>query len=146
MSGFSNTLLTGLATYLQAAGIGTWSPTGAYATGQTGIVLGAVPQFPDAIITLTAYSVDDSPTLSDSTIGVQVRTRCGGQDPRPVDDLADSIYMLLHGMTNVTLTGGVRVVQCLRQSAVSLGVDQNNRWMHSANYYLDVWRPSLNRT
>lgn len=147
MSGFTTDLLTGLAAYLQTAGIGTWNTSGAYSAAQTGIVLGTVPQAPDRIITLTAYPVRDDAALSDSVIGVQVRCRWGGQDPRLVDDLADSIFSALHGITHVTLTGGVKVVQILRQSGpVSLGQDQNGRWSNSSNYYLTVHRPSANRT
>ena len=146
MSGFSTLLLTGLAADLATASIGTWNTSGVYTVTQTGIVLGTVPQGPDRIVTLTAYPVSDSPNLSDSVIGVQVRCRWGGQDPRLVEDLADLIYNRWHGMTNVTLTGGVRVVQCLRQSAVPIGQDANLRWMNSSNYYLTVQRPSTNRT
>lgn len=149
MSGFQTDLLTGLAAYLQTAGIGTWNTSGLYTATQTGIVLGTVPQTPDRIVTLTAYTVDDDASLSDSVVGVQVRCRWGGSDPRPVDDLADSIFALLHGNTAFTLGSGataVTVVQCLRSSGVSLGQDANNRWSSVANYYLTVHRPSTNRS
>lgn len=146
MSGFTVNLLTGLAAYLQTNSLGTWTPSGAYTALQTGIVLGNIPQTPDRIITLTAYSVEDSPDLSDSVLGVQIRTRWGGQDKRPVDDLDDSIFTLLHGNTALLLTTGVMVVQCLRQSTTTLGQDANARWMNASNYYLTVHRPSANRT
>jgi hypothetical protein len=145
-AGFHTDLLTGLAVYLQSAGIGTWNTTGAYTSGQTGIVLNHVPQSPDRAITLTAYGVDDSPSLSDSVVGVQVRCRWGGQDPRPVDDLSDSIYDLLHGKTAWELSTGITIVQCLRNSETSLGQDDNARWANASNYYLTVHRPSDNRT
>lgn len=149
MSGFQTDLLTGLAAYLQTGGVGTWNSSGAYTALQTGIVLGNVPQSPDRIITLTAYGVEDSPALSDSVIGVQVRCRWSGQDKRAVDDLADSIFALLHGKTNFTVgtsPADVRITQCLRQSAATLGQDQNNRWSNVQNFYCSVWRPSANRT
>lgn len=147
MAGFTTDLLTGLAAYLHAAGAATWKASGAYSAAETGIVLGVVPQAPDRIVTLTAYGVGDDPSLSDSVVGVQVRCRWGGQDPRSVDDLADAIFALLQGKTNVTLSTGVRVVQCVRQSGpVSMGQDENNRWSNSSNYYLTVHRPSTNRT
>jgi hypothetical protein len=147
MSGFTTELLTGLAAYIAAGGIGaTWSTSGAYTVLQTGIVLGAIPQSPDRIVTLAAYGVADSPALSDSVVGVQVRTRWGGSDPRPVDDLDDAIFDLLHGKTALTLSTGVTIVQCLRQSSASLGQDENNRWMRTANYYATAHRPSANRS
>jgi hypothetical protein len=133
--------------HLAAGSLGaTWNTSGAYTVLQTGIVLGNAPQSPDRIITLTAYGVSDSPNLSDSVQGVQIRTRWGGQDPRPVDDLDDAIFNLLHGRTALALTTGVTVVQCLRQSTTTLGQDANGRWMRSSNYYLDVHRPSTYRT
>ena len=147
MSGFTTDLLTGLAVYLAAGGLGaTWNTSGAYTALQTGIVLGNIPQTPDRVITLTAYGVTDSPNMSDSTVGVQVRTRWGGQDKRGVDDLDDAIFNLLHGKCDFTLTTGVVVGQCLRQSAATLGQDENGRWQNVSNYYLSVWRPSTNRT
>lgn len=149
MSGFTTDLLTGLAVYIAAGGVGaTWATSGVYTTLQTGIVLGAIPQAPDRIITLSAYGIgDDSANLSDSGIGVQLRCRWGGSDPRPVDDLADALFALLHGKTAFTLSTGVYVAQCLRRSGpVSLGQDASNRWANASNYYLSTHRPSANRT
>ena len=146
-AGFSTDLLTGLAAHLAAGGIGaTWNTSGAYTVLQTGIVLGNVPQSPDRVIVLTAYGVEDSPNLSDSVLGVQIRCRWSGQDPRPVDDLSDAIFNLLHGRTALTLSTGVTVVQCLRNSATTLGQDENGRWSNSSNYYATVHRPSTYRT
>jgi hypothetical protein len=145
--GFNTQLLTGIAVLLHNASIGTWATSGVYTSAQTGIVLGNVPQAPDRIITLATYGVSDSPNLSDSVIGVQVRCRWGGADKRPVDDLSDLIFGLLHGATNVTLSTGPKITQCLLSSGPSsLGQDANNRWMSVSNYYANVWRPSTNRT
>ena len=147
MSGFTTDLLTGLATYIAAGGLGaTYRSTGSYSVLETGIVLGNVPQTPERIITLTAYGVNDSPNLSDSVIGVQVRCRWEGTDSRPVNDLRDAIFSLLHGKPAFTLSTGITVVQSLRNSAASLGQDENGRWSTSDNYYLSVHRPSTNRT
>jgi hypothetical protein len=143
--GFTTDLLTGLAVHLQTATLGTWNTSGAYTTLQTGIVLGNIPQAPDRIITLTAYGVSDSPALSDSEIGVQIRCRWNGSDPRPVDDLADAIFNLLHGATHITLTTGVVIVQCLRNSQATLGQDEGRRWSNVANYYVKAYRPSTHR-
>ena len=146
MSGFQTDLLTGLATYLQSNSIGTYSTSTVYTGAQTAIILGNIPQTPDRIVTLTAYPVEDAPAMSDSVIAVQVRTRWGGQDKRPVDDLDDLIFNLLHGATRITLSTGVVIVQCVRNSAATLGQDGNNRWSNVSNYYLTVHRPSTHRT
>lgn len=148
MSGYSTNLLSGLAALLQTAGIGTWSTSAVYTSAQTGIVLGTIPSTPDRIVALTAYPVRDDPALSDSVVGVQVRCRWGGQDPRLVDDLADLIFDYLHGKTHFTVGTGaaaVTIVQCLRQSYAPLGRDQNGRWERSDNYYVTCWRPGTNR-
>ena len=147
VAGFTTDLLTGIAVYLAAGGIGaTWNASGTYGVLDTGIVLGNIPQAPDRIITLTGYGVSDSPSLSDSVLGAQIRCRWGGADPRPVDDLNDSIFSILHGKTAFTLSTGVVVVQALRQSTASLGQDEGRRWSMTANYYLTVHRPSTYRT
>lgn len=143
---FEVDLLTGIAQHIAGAGLGTWRASGAYTSGETAIVLDTVPATPDRVITLTDYAVSDDPTLSDSMIGIQIRTRWGGLDPRLVKDLDGAIFALLHGMPATTLTGGVRVVSCFRRSGVSMGQDANNRWGRSSNYYTQVHRPSTNRS
>lgn len=145
MSGFESNLLSGIADLLVTAGLGTYNTTGAYTATQTGIVFDAVPQSPDNVITLSDYPVKDDPTLSDSVIAVQVRTRCAGQDPRPVKDLDGAIFDALHGLEGVDLASGVHLVSLYRRSGVSLGQDGNLRWMRSSNYYATVWRPSTHR-
>lgn len=143
--GFETDLLTGIAQLLATTSLGVWRATGIYTAAETGIVFDTVPATPDRVITLSDYTVSDDPTLSDSVIGVQVRTRWGGQDPRPVKDLDGGIFNALHGLEGVTLTGGVRVVSMFRRSGTSLGQDANNRWGRSSNFYATVHRPSTNR-
>lgn len=145
MSGFETNLLTGLAALIAGANLGIWRATGVYTTAETGIVLDTVPQAPDAVITLSDYVVSDDPTLSDSVVGVQVRTRRAGSDPRPVKDLDGAIFDLLQGMPATTLVGGVHIVSCFRRSGTSMGQDANNRWGRSSNYYVTTHRPSTNR-
>ena len=147
-AGFRSNLLTGLAVHIAAAGIeATWTPSGVYGVLDTGIVLGTIPQTPDRIITLSAYGVSDDPSLSTSVLGVQVRCRWGGSDPRPVDDLSDAIFNLLHGAQHITLSTGVHIVQIpLNSGPTSLGQDQNGRWATVSNYYATTHRPSTHRT
>jgi hypothetical protein len=150
MSGIQTNLLVGIATALQTAGLGTYNSSGVYTTVQTGIVFGTVPQGPDRIITLTPYGVADDPALSDSVLGLQVRTRWGGANPSLVYDLDDLLFAYLHGRRGWTVNTGaaaVTIAQCLRNSGpASLGQDANLRWSLSSNYYLDIWRPSTHRT
>ena len=146
-AGFTSDLLSGLATHIAAGGIGaTYRTSGSYSPLETAVVLGSLPQSPDRVICLTAYGVSDSPNLSDSVLGVQVRCRAEGADKRQVDDIADAVFSLLHGRTGLVLSTGITVVQALRQSAASLGQDEGRRWSTTANYYLTAHRPSTYRT
>jgi len=141
---FTGDLLNGLAQVLADGGAGTYRAAGAYAAGETAIVFGAMPQTPDRAIVLTTYTVTDDASLSDSVIGLQVRCR-GGADPHDVEDVAGTVFGLLHGRTALQ-AGTVHVVQALHQSGAPLGRDDSNRWERSENYYLTVHRPSTYRT
>lgn len=144
--GFQSDLLEGFAQLLANAGVGAWSPAGTYGPGVTGIVLHKLPDLPDRVIVLAAYVVADDPSLSDSTLGLQVRTRMDGQDPRPTDDLSDLVFDQIQGREGYDLPTGIRVVQSLRQSGDSLGQDDSRRWVRSDNYHVDAHRPSPHRT
>ena len=141
---FTGDLLDGLAQLLADGGAGTYRATGAYAAGETAIVFGGMPQTPDRAIVLATYAVADDVSLSDSVVGLQVRSR-GTSDPHDVEAIAGMVFDLLHGRTAFQ-AGTVRIVQALRQSGTPLGQDDNRRWEHSDNYYLTVHRPSANRT
>lgn len=142
---FDVDFLEGFARLLGAAGVGTWSATGAYTSGQTALVVGTLPQNPDRVVSLAAYGVDDDPSLSDTVQGLQVTTRWGGQDPREVARLTSRVFDELHGLHDVTLLTGVFVVQCLRRSHTSIGEDSNGRWRTVQNFYCTVHRPSKHR-
>lgn len=144
MSSIESDLLVGFADILDVAGVADWRSSGAYQAGETAVLMGAMADTPDRVVVLAAYPVTDDPTLSDSVIGVQIRTRAGGSSPDGVQDLDSTIFGLLHGMPAQTING-VHIVQCFRQSGASLGQD-HGRWTRTANYYVDVHRPSANRT
>jgi hypothetical protein len=145
VSGWTVTLLDGLAAELAAAGIATWKPSGVYAAGETGIVLRAIPPAPDRLITLAPYRVgDDYPGMADFVQAVQIRLR-GTADPRSCDDMADQVFELLDSREQWTC-GGIPVVYSRRQSDSSLGADDRGRWEASHNYYFDVMRPTAHRT
>jgi hypothetical protein len=140
---FTTDLLQGLAQYLAAAGIGTYRPTGAYLPSETAIAFDAMPPDPDRAIVLSDYPVSDDPSLSDSVVGIQIRTR-GLSDPLDVKSISDAVFALLHGANWVNF-GTVRVVEILRNSGIPMGRDENLRWERSDNYYATVNRPSTNR-
>lgn len=144
MAGYTSALLAGIAERLAASTGWAWSPTGAYLNGSAvPIFIGQVPSTPDLVVVLTAYGIDDDPALTDSTTGVQVRTR-GNRDPRSADDLADTAFDVLHGLHDVVL-GGVPVALLARASWTALGADSTSRYERSDNYRAITTRPSTNR-
>lgn len=134
-----------LAADVDASWAVTWRPTGAYQAGETPIFDSAVPPTPDRIITLTTYGLGDHPVLSDSDIGLQVRTRSEGADPRDVKDLDDAIADALLGRFPMTLSTDIRVQTLVRASWAPLGQDGNQRWNRVSNYNLGLYRPGPHR-
>lgn len=143
--GFTDDFHTGVAQLLAANSIGVWDPAGAYAADQFGIIIQAVPQAPSSIITLSSYDVDQDPTLADATIGLQVRIRRDGQNPKPSGDWADQVFQLLDARWAYTLSTGIWVTQSYQRSRVTGGQDENHRWSTIQNFYFTVARPSSNR-
>ena len=138
-------LVRGLAQLLHAAEVGAFREDSAYQPGEVGISFDMLPESPDDLICLSDYPVSDDPALSDSTVGVQVRTRRAGTNPLLVKDLDDEVFDVLQGWAGELATG-VKVVSCSRRSGVSLGSDGNGRWRRSSNYYLLIHRPSPHRS
>jgi Bacteriophage minor capsid protein len=134
---------SGFGQLLADAGVGVWGAS--FTSAQVGIVDGNLPATPENAIGLMSYSINDDPTNSDSVVGLQVHTRASGSDPRGTARLTGKVFDQLHGLTNKVLPGGVFVMQCYRQSWVSIGQDENNRWREKSNFYVTVHRPSKYR-
>lgn len=145
VEGWTTKFLNGMGAHLAAQGVGAWNPGGDYAPGDVGIVVDAIPDVPDLLITLTSYPVDDLPGIADVRVGVQVRCRGNNRDPRIRNDLADACYEALHGLSGVTW-GGVAVVQVFRASWAPIGQDAAGRYERSDNYYVDAMRPNAFNT
>ncbi|MFJ7902374.1 minor capsid protein [Streptomyces sp. NPDC096198] len=131
-------LLDGLARLLDKHGVGIYRPDGVYAPGETAITIAATPPSPDRVICLSAYPVTESSLLTDTTTGVQVRTRAGA-DPREVDALDDQVHALLHA-SGPHRFGAVPVQLVYRVSAAPLGADGSGRWERTSNYYARAHR------
>jgi len=108
---FTGDLLTGLAGYLAAAGIGvTYRPSTPYVAGETGVFFGLYPTSPDRCIALTAYAATDEPKVALSKIRVEVALRGAVNDSLDVHNLGDAIFNVLQGAENLTF-GTAHVVQ-----------------------------------
>lgn len=136
MANYENDVVTAIAERLAAAGVAQWSPSGAYApTGGPVIYVGATPDVPRDLITLTSYPVLVATEPNDSVLGLQVRTRTEGRDVRRTTELDGKVLGVLHGLRGVALSG-YRITQILFQSGASMGQDGSERWGRSANYYI----------
>lgn len=133
-------LMVGLAGRIAAAGIATYRADGSpYTPSETGIYFNDMPPDPDRVVVLTAYSASsDQPEITLGERRIQVRTRGFSNDVFDADVLSDAIFDVLHGLANQTY-GSVHVVQVLRISAMTLGMDDpQRRWMRSDNYSVDL--------
>jgi hypothetical protein len=143
-------LLVGLAEHLDAAGVGQWQPTGAYAADSPPpIALRTLPERFDRAYALGAYvevELEDA-GLGDVTVGVQLRSR-GTTEPDVCDDVADAAWNLLHGAQMLTLGSGPAAVHTsliYRRSTALLGVDKNGRYERACNYFIHASRPNSHR-
>lgn len=138
------TLAHGLGEQLAAAGIATYRPTGTYTAEETGLVVGVMPASPPRVVVLTLYALADDIDQADSRVGLQVRVRGAGPDPRNALDLIDAVFDELHGATHLDLAG-VLVHLIERTASVPMGRDQNGRYEHADTFHLIVHRPRLHR-
>lgn len=145
MSTWESDLLTGLAQYLQAQGVGVYKTSG-YAPTDTAIVFGEPPTAPDRIVALTLYSATDHPKQNLSTVRLQLMMRGAAENSLDVGDLATQAFAALQGVESLDF-GTAHLVQCGRVSAVPLGLDSNRRSTRADNYQIDVNTPySAGRT
>ena len=125
---FTRDLLVGLKAELVAAGF------------TVPIVFGDLPTAPDRVVGLGAYAAIDDPTTAHSILRVQVMVRGVPNISLDADDLADDIFQAIQAIEDRTY-GTVHLVQCLRVSAVPLGIDASKRSARSDNYEVDVDLP-----
>lgn len=147
--GFSTKIATGLAELLAAAGVGEWLPAGQRTgTPVPWVTLVNVPETPDQIIALTAYSNTPNTGGTEVIISVQVRTR-GDRVPSTPIDLQDAVFDALHGRRRTmlgTVPNQVLVSQIVRRNATAMGSDALSRWEWSSTYDVYVNRANANLT
>ncbi|MEV5509049.1 minor capsid protein [Streptomyces orinoci] len=131
-------LLDGLARLLHEQSVGVYRTDGPYAASETAITIDATPPTPDRVICLSAYPVTESSALTDTTTGIQVRTR-GGLDPRDVTALDDAVFDVLHG-AGPFQWGAAHVQLIFRASAAPIGADSSGRAERSSNYHARAHR------
>lgn len=141
----ANDLMSGVAELLAAAGVGTWTPTGAYGPAvDRPIFIRDMPANPDRLIVVSHYLIPQRGWTTDVVEGIQVRNRGPKGDSRPADDDADAIRAVLDGREHVTV-GGRHVSLIEWRSGAPMGRDDNRRWETAQNFYLFTTRPSAHR-
>lgn len=138
-------LAHGLAAHLAAAGVGVYRPTGVYRDDETGLVIGVVPAAPPRVVVLSCYALADDVDQADSLIGLQVRVRSAGTDPRDALTLIDAMFEEQHGATHLTLASLV-VHLAERTASTPMGRDTNGRYEHADTYRLIAHRHIHHRT
>ena len=99
----------------------------------------------DTAVAFAPYPLTDNPTMNMTEVGLQVKCRAAGRDPRIVWRMDDAISNVLLGNYPITLPTGVRVATLQRTSSGSLGQDDSERWLWTSNYPCNVFRPTLHR-
>ena len=130
-------LLNGVASLIVAGVPGT-SFNLAAVTQPSGIVLKTMPDSPDRVIVLNWIPMTDNITLPFGSGILQIATRGIRNNPLDVDDLADQIVDVLHGLKDVYL-GTVHITQCNRSGgAIPMGQDALVRNERVDKFYIDL--------
>ncbi|MCA1195132.1 minor capsid protein [Saccharopolyspora sp. 6V] len=143
MTGWTSDLAHGLALVLAACGVGTYRPTGLYQPGETGIVIATVRPSPPRVVALTPYPLTSSPD-ADEVIGLQVRVRAAGGDPREAYGLDDAVRDALDGATGLDLDR-VHLHRIERTGGGPIGLDDNGRAECVGTYQLTAHHPTRYR-
>lgn len=135
-------LVRGIALRLATDGVGAWSLTTPYTSGQVGIYEDEPgPEVVEAV-TIATYPVAD-PVHDTSVVGVQIQIRSA--TAAGVRDRADAIFASLHATWGLTF-GSCRAQQILRRSSTTprphtLG----GPLVRTDNYYATIHHPTTNR-
>jgi hypothetical protein len=137
VSGYTSTLLDGIAGLLDEADVGVFRPDDVIQDPDTGIFRGVMPDSPEKALGITAYPVADDDTTNTIT-GVQIRMRAG-RDPNAIEDLADAVFDELHNRRQYRI-GGLYVAISWRQSQAWIGQDAQKRMELTSNFYFRAVR------
>lgn len=134
-------VLEALASRFDAKGFGKYRAAGDYTADETAIVFFDMPDFPDRVICLSAWTMAQQPVQSQDRIKLQVRCRGTRNDVLDVLSVRGPIFDDLQGLTDV-MFGSVHAIQILQRSALPLPTDANDRKEHSDNYDIDADVPA----
>lgn len=146
--GIRQSLIVGIAELLYEEGACTWTPSGVVdpLSPLPPVFRTIYPDQPDVAAALTAYAAGgDEPTLSGSTLMLQVRTRSSLDAPHAAEDLDDAVSQVLMGRYPATLSTGCVVSVITRASSSPIGRDSKGRMELVTNYRVIVHDPGPHR-
>jgi len=139
--GYTREFLEGVASILDDAGVGVYSPDAALDPGDTAITIRRQGDSPDRCVTLTPYVPRITEGRDTLVLGVQVICRGVPRDPLDVDDIADEVYNALHELSDARI-GDAFVGISWRASHGHLDVDANGRYRTTSNFYFATSQPA----
>lgn len=136
-------LMVGLATLISTAGIGVvFHADGSVPSdGETPIYFKIMPAAPDRVVVLNVIPLTDNISVPLGLVMVQVACRSLPNNPLDVDDLADSIFGVLQGLTDVWF-GATHAVQAYRYTSIPMGQDEATRYERADTYHIDLDYPA----
>jgi len=130
-----------IAYLLEELGLGTYAPD---ATGGT-IFVPDLPDAPDLAMSVRGYGSSEGNTkFGWDNPAFQVTVRGSAGDFRPGGDLAQDVYLQLHGLGRRDLADGSHLLLCtgLQSGPVFTSRDQNGRPRWTVNFRADIERPA----
>lgn len=146
---FTSLLVTGVAQLLDDAVTEfKWSLDGEYQPTDTGIGVMRFPVACPRALAIAPYPLSAHPTLAQSKVGVQIKSRSGGSDPFDVFLMDDQVQKALLGRFPLRLSVGseqLRIASLVWTSGGSLGFDENDRPEWVSNFTANIHRPGTYR-
>ena len=136
-------LETGLAQYLDNQEVLTFDATGV--SGDT--FINVLPSSPDEAVGIFSQGGSaPSPKFVEQFTDIQFLVR-GGPDPRTSEDLAQSIFNYLHGLTQENLPDGSYLLQAraMQGKPIHVGRDDSGRHKFSVNFRLRYENETIHR-
>lgn len=144
---FTSLLVQGIAQLLDTAVTDfTWSLTGAYASTATGIGVMTFPLDCPRAVAVSPYPLSSHPTLAQSLVGIQIKSRSPGQDPFAAMAMDDQVQDAFTGRFPLRLPTGIRISSLVWTSGGSLGYDNGPQaWVWASNLTASLHRPGTHR-
>lgn len=131
------TLIEQVAALLAQRGLGVYAPDDTTGT----IFLAALPEQPAQAIAVAQYGGPESDAkLGYDQPSIQIRVRGLDTDATDANRTAQRVYDTLHGLSSITLPGGIWLANCIgtQGGPVYIGRDLSARHEYTVNFRMEV--------